>query len=139
MQVVRAYKRRLFGWVLVGWLGEDGRIYEKGLFRVRRMVRWSADKHGRIYIELFGLRGLVGSVNSEGLVHAQYGLRYGLSGSHGHNSVAMPAVFAGAAIFQVAPDGTIYRLGLFRSSIAGRVEGTNHTVTMAALALFLVM
>lgn len=139
MQVVRAYKRRLFGWMLVGWLAEDGRIYEKGLFRTRRMVRWSADKHGRIYIELFGLRGLVGSVSSDGLVHAQYGLRYGLSGSHGHNSVAMPAVFAGAAIFQVAPDGTIYRLGLFRRSIAGKVEGTHDLVTTAALALFLLL
>jgi hypothetical protein len=51
----------------------------------------------------------------------------------------MPAVFAGASVFQIAPDGTIYRLGLFRSSMAGKVEGTDHAVTMAALALFLLM
>jgi hypothetical protein len=138
MQVARVYKRRLFGWKLVGWIDDDARIHEMGLLRTRRMVKWSADKHGRIYIELFGLRGLVGSVDSDGLVRAEYGMRYGRV-LPTNDYVTMPGVFAGATVFQLSPDGTIYRLGLFRSSKAGKAEGTDNPITMAALALFLLL
>jgi hypothetical protein len=137
---IKVYKHTWLGRRLVGWVDESGVTYRYEWPSRPRQINWYSDKHGRIFIEFNGLRGLVGRLGSNGAVHAEYGQAHGMYfRPPRYLGPGQKKGFAPALVFWVGNNGAVYGRRLLATRKVGTVEGTSDLVTIAGLALLLLL
>jgi|GEM_PF-3765205 len=138
---IRVYKRWFFFSRLVGWVDAEGNTYKRQGLRGSKLLDWTVDKEGRIYLEYKDLRGRVGWVDGKGNVYDRVLLNYR---THLHPaagyfplSLIRPGSLPGLT-GRVSTDGRAYKRGLYFDRLAGHVVGTNDLRQIAGLALLLI-